>query len=862
MFRKTRVSLAIGAAIGTGLAGMGTAALAQTQQPQQLERIEITGSAIKRTDTETAQPVEIYTRKDIERTGATNVNELLRNIPSIDIFDQGELASNSPAGSGTANVRLRGLDSSNVLVLLNGRRLPINALYDSSGAGAAVDINTIPVSAIERIEILKDGGSAIYGADAVAGVFNIITRKDYRGIEARAGYGTTSYGDGTEYNVGLSAGFGDLAKDRYNFFVGLDYFNRDPIYRKDRDISKSVDFRRYGATDGRSSFAPQGNVVDPNTGGFVGIPYTACSPAETNPVGRCRYDFNASLLTAYNGAERWSGIAMGTFQLTPEIRAFAELVYSGTKDHFEAHPVPDFFLVPQNNPAQTPYRANSNFEPDPTANTVIIAGRFMQGGPRITDRDSSLMNFATGLEGTNYNLDWKVNLGYGVSKVTNKDSGYYNADLWSAATLSGQLNPTVNTNDPALVQSLKVYPTREGESTIGYLNAQVGGEMFQLPAGKISYAIGGQYWHETLKDEPDPMQVAGNVVGSIQQSGADADRSVYAMFLELSIPILKNVEGVAAVRYDHYPNESKVSPKFGVKWQALPGLMFRTTYTESFRAPVLKQLYGAQEQGAITITGAEDCALLGQPADCQINAFQVNGSNPNLTAETATTWNVGVVGDYGPFSASVDWWRITKEDNILSPTITTALQQGLFRFEQGRYLVFTNLQNYAQSANAGIDVDMKLRVPGTGLGTWTFRNLLTYYTDNSTRASDGDDWAQFNGTYRYPRYRNTFITDLETGPWAFRAMYRSVGGFWDTDVSWPIPSGTRSVLPYGEADLQVSWTGYKGLTLTGGAKNITNRQPPFSQTNGTDNQYTQMGFAELYTARGRFMYLNAAYQFR
>src|SRR5512133_1011146 len=124
MLRKTRISLAIGAAFSAGLAGLTPAAFAQTQQPQQLERIEITGSAIKRTDTETAQPVEIYTRKDIERTGATNINELLRNIPSIDIFDQGELASNSPAGSGTANVRLRGLDSSNVLVLLNGRRLP------------------------------------------------------------------------------------------------------------------------------------------------------------------------------------------------------------------------------------------------------------------------------------------------------------------------------------------------------------------------------------------------------------------------------------------------------------------------------------------------------------------------------------------------------------------------------------------------------------------------------------------------------------------------------------------------------------------------------------------------------------------
>ena len=150
--------------------------LAAWSQAQQLERVEITGSAIKRTDAEGPAPVEIITRKEIAKTGATSINELVRSIPSIDVFDQGELASNSPAGSGTAQLALRGLGSTNLLVLLNGRRLPVNALYDSSGAGAAFDVNLIPISAIERIEILKDGGSAIYGADAVSGVFNIITR--------------------------------------------------------------------------------------------------------------------------------------------------------------------------------------------------------------------------------------------------------------------------------------------------------------------------------------------------------------------------------------------------------------------------------------------------------------------------------------------------------------------------------------------------------------------------------------------------------------------------------------------------------------------------------------------------------------
>jgi iron complex outermembrane recepter protein len=209
----------------------------------QLERVEITGSSIKRTQVEGPAPVEIYSRRDIERSGATSINELIRSIPSIDLFDQGELASNSPAGSGTANLALRGLGSTQLLILLNGRRLPLNALYDSSGAGAAVDVNMIPISAIERVEILKDGGSAIYGADAVAGVINFITKRDYAGIEARAGYGVSSRNDGKETTAGLAFGFGDLDTQRFNVLLALDYFKRDPIFRKDRDISRTVDGR-------------------------------------------------------------------------------------------------------------------------------------------------------------------------------------------------------------------------------------------------------------------------------------------------------------------------------------------------------------------------------------------------------------------------------------------------------------------------------------------------------------------------------------------------------------------------------------------------------------------------------------------
>ncbi|MFN0185988.1 MAG: TonB-dependent receptor [Aquabacterium sp.] len=849
-FRYNAQARAIRAlAIGT-LSTVAIAALAQAPA----QRVEITGSAIKRVNAEGPAPVEVITRRDIERTGATSVNELIRSIPSIDVFDQGELASNSPSGSGTTNLALRGLASSNLLVLLNGRRLPVNALYDSSGAGAAVDVNMIPVSAIDRVEILKDGGSAIYGADAVAGVINIITRTDYAGLEARIGFGQSSRSDGAEKPLGLTWGMGNLAKDRFNVLFGMDLFKRDPIMRKDRELSSSVDFRRFGGPDRRSSFAPLGNVADPNTGAFVGLTYKDCPPADFNAV--CRYDFNRTVLTAYNGADRVSALLVGNFQVTPDIRAFAEFTWAQAKDHFDAHPVPDFFNVPILNDAQRAYE-------DPTVpGTVLIAGRFLQGGPRMTDRKSTLLNVAVGAEGSLGTLDWKLNAGRGISKVSNQDANYFNADLWGPATTSGQLDPTVSTNDAALVDRLKVRPLRTGEASVDYVNAQLGGELMKLPAGEVRYAVGASYTRESLQDTPDPLTQAGKVIGSIRQAAVDASRNSKGVFAELSIPVLKSLEAQVAVRHDAYSNASRTSPKVALKFTPSNQMALRASYSESFRAPVLKQLYGAQEQGAITITDDAQCVALGIPTPCQLNAFQVNGSNPNLKPETGETMNLGLIIEPMPgLSLAVDTWRIHKTDDISAPTIASAIAQGLWSRQGARVFVFTNLNNIAERETRGTDVDARLRIPNTVLGNVSIRNLFTYYESQRTKSSPGAAWAEFIATYAVPRWRNGLSVSVERGPWVVTTNLKSVAGFWDTDQAWPAPVGKRRVGSFEELDLQVGYSGLKNASITFGVKNLLDRMPPFSVTNASSNAYTQMGFAELYGNRGRFLYGNVRYTF-
>lgn len=858
MFKKTAVAKAMVLGFGLG------AALGVAQAQEQLERVEITGSAIKRTNAEGPAPVEVVTRKQIERTGATSVNELLRSIPSIDIFDQGELASNSPAGSGTASVRLRGLSSSETLVLLNGRRLPVNALYDSSGAGAAFDINSLPIGAIERVEILKDGGSAIYGADAIGGVVNFITKTDYQGIEANLSTGQTSRSDGKETRFGASAGFGDLNKDRFNILVGLDYLKRDPIYRKDRDISSSVDFRRFGGNDARSSFSPYGNVIDPNSGALVGVPYSAC-PADSLNGTVCRYDFNKSILTAYNGADRLSAMAIASYQINQDTRAFAEVTYSTSKDHFEAHPVPDYFVVPITNAAQRPYEIPADWGLG--TDKVYIAGRFMQGGPRITDRKSDFINAAAGVEGSFGTYDWKVNVSRGESKVVNTDHNYYDATKWGPATESGKLNPTVSTNDPAFVDSLKVSPVRTGKSVLTSFNGLLSGDVTKLPAGMMKFAVGVNLNRETLVDTPDALTQAGKVVGSIKQAPVDASRTYKAVFSELSIPVLKSLEAQAALRFDKYPNASSSSPKIGLKWTATPTFALRGSYSGSFRAPVLKQLFGAQEEGAVTITDPDQCKILGVPLDaqgkCLVSAYQVNGSNPDLQPEKGKTFNVGAVFELSKnFNASVDWWKIKKTNDISTPTLASSIEAGRFTKVGPRFNIFTNLQNFAQRETSGVDVDARWRINGTVLGNVSVRELLTFYSTNKTRGSEDGAWSEYVGTYATPRFRNNVNVTVENGPWTYGVTWKTVGGFYDTDKPFPIKAGTGYVGTYEEADALVQYSGFKNLELSLGVKNLFDRMPSLSLTNASSNSYTQMGFAEIYSNRGRYIYLSGKYTFR
>lgn len=844
ILKRKKTAILVGNALAS-IALASSSGLVFAQDTSTGERVIITGSAIKRTQAEGPVPVETITKADIAATGATTVNELLKSIATFDIYDQGEITSNSPSGSGTGNILMRGFDETGVLVLLNGRRLPVNALYDASGAGGAVDINMIPLSAIERIEILKDGGSAIYGADAVAGVVNFITKKNYSGLEAKVMYGNSSRSDGTEKQVSVFGGFGDLNKDGYNVLLAIDKFDRDPIYRKDREISKTSDYRRLGGSDGRSSFSPYGNLLDPVTFLPTGATISPCPAGSYN--GRCRYDFNASLLTAYNGADRLSAMVVGTFKINNSLTGSLQYSHSESNDTFQAHPVPDYFVTPSGD---------------------WYMGRFMQGGPRITERTSQMDYFNFGLEGKTSKFDWDVVFGHGINKVVNSDRNYYNANLWYPALESGLLDGTSMNNDPAFVESLKVRPRREGISKMTFLDGKISGDLAQLSAGPLGYAVGVSFWKENLEDTPDALTQAGEVVGSIQQAAVSASRNAKAIFGELNIPLPMNLEMQLAARYDSYPNASQTSPKAAVSWSPSKFVKFRGSYSESFKMPRLKQLYGAMEQGAITLESADECAIISQPAGCGLPAYEVQGSNTELKPEKGNTWNLGAAFDVGPLSGTIDWWKLHLSNAIGQPTILQALQAGKYSFDSvtGQMYVYTNLQNFATVESSGVDLDAKLRFKHVGPGDLTIRNSTTYYLDIKRQNGPGEEWEEVLDTYATPKVRNVLRATYDTPTWSFTAAHKYVGSFYDTDAlptsSSPMPAGTRKVPAYDQVDMAVAYKGWKDTVLTGGIQNVFDAMPPFSNQNAASNRYSQMGFAELYNSRGRFYYLTLEHKFK
>jgi iron complex outermembrane receptor protein len=727
---RSELCVAVATAIGAGitLTAVSSASWAQ-QVAQSRERIEVTGTNIKRVDTETVAPVEIITRDQIERSGQATVGEMLRRIPSATAGSFNESSTNSFA-PGAFGISLRGLGQKTTLVLLNGRRTASYG-FAQNLQDTFVDINSIPTAAVERIEILKDGASAVYGSDAIAGVVNIILRKDFKGVEVN-GYAGRFQSDSkkNDARVAASAGVGDLARDGYNVFGTFDWYRREGLQQGDTEFISTRDFRDRPGGRNFQSLTGGGTwrqLTATNTLTPAGVPHvdraiTDCAlraptqrvittddalalglisprvpslPNGSNPDFNlpgntfCSRDFK-DIFTILPKTEREGFLGRATKQFGSNMTAYVDLGLSRVKT-WQTFQEPFFAgtTALQNIPGVglRPFTYNINFAPGVAGNPFTAGARY-QGvlndmGTRDTDIKSDTTRLLGGLTYIIGKWDLDSAIGWSRNKVESLfinrttlsgTSALFNVPTTPQPPVPLSTSATYNldrwsTNTQAARDTMRAIFPRKSTSDLKFGDTKGSTEIGQLPGGPIGLAVGAEYRRESLQDRPDPIASSGDILGQ-GITATDASRNSGAFYAEASLPILRNVEASLAARYDHYSDYgNSTTPKIGIKWTPTREWLFRANWGKGFRAPTLPEI----SPSVATFFSSVIDPRTG-------NAVQVSGvfaGNPSLQAEKSTSFTAGVVFEPNQtFSAGVNFYHIDWKNIVVAQSLQTIVNIG------------------------------------------------------------------------------------------------------------------------------------------------------------------------------------------
>ncbi|MBL8517884.1 MAG: TonB-dependent receptor [Betaproteobacteria bacterium] len=869
-------------------AASNTAVLAQTTPPPKTEKIEVTGSSIKRIEGESALPVTVITRAEIDRSGATNPMELLSILStnnSAGNVNLGNVIGSSTFSAQTAS--LRGLGGGRTLVLVDGKR--INGVAGEVQGVQGVNLAVIPVAAIERVEVLKDGASAIYGSDAIGGVVNFILRTDYRGAEATVYAGVpTRSGGGDQQQANGSFGWGDLVKDGYNIVFSAAYNNQKSLDQRDRDFSRTS-FRPEIGLVGFSSNTFPGNVT---TGGIGVIGFPNCEPSFV--VGTtCRYDPSRTPgVMGIPKTETFNTFVSGRFQINNDWQGYATLLASKDENNYVIQPVPISSLFPFGPGATTDstilIRPSSPFYPTAQAIAAGVNGqpldvrwRAFEAGLRDTTDTNESNQLSVGLKGGWSGWDMDASYFHSRGKVKSKiNGGFPDASLLLPILNSGRVN-LFGPNTPAITAEIRATnfngEVLNGESTSYGFGAKAGRELFALPGGRAAFAAGFDFREEKLDQRYAAQIRSGNISGF---GGSFPDlsgsRDVKAVFAELNLPILKSLEASIAVRQDRYSDfGNSTNPKVSIRWQPTKDILARASYGKGFLAPSLYQLFIPQAT-TVSPAGTDDpvrCPVTQNVGlDCDTQFTIITGGNAALRPEKSEQATAGVV--YEPstqWSFSADYFKIRLNGAITNGIPYTTILGDLAQY--GNLVTrgpadpaFPNLPGRIQSILGtylnlgnihiqGFDVEAHYKAPAKSWGRVRFDISGTYYTRYDAQQTDGSYLGAVSNNFgatvsgTTPRWRHYASLSWERGPWTatlannHQSAYRDVG----TDAN----DNFRTVSAMSLWDVQGTYSGWKNLTFTLGVKNLLDTNPPL-----TNQQTTfQAGYdPSYYDARARFVY--------
>ena len=648
MFKRTKVSAGVLLALGSVLALPSITAVAQ-------DRVEITGSRIKRAAAEGSLPVAVISREEIEASGAVTIAEFIRTTTFTSFGNFRPQSGSSAQGFSEAN--LRGLGSQRTLVLVDGKRVA-----KDPQVGSAPDMNSIPVAAVERVEILLDGASAIYGSDAIAGVINFILRKDFQGGVVTIGETHTGIKGGDRKEA--SALFG-VTGERGRVLIGAASSSREIVFQRDSP---------YGYTPGASSFS-NNYFQSPGLGGFLGAVPGGCLDPNFYTTTRCRYDF--SFAAADEAAVNTKSVfGRGEVRLNADWSAYLNASVSRTNTFGRYAPVPGEIPIEVGSPA---YPVGLG-----AVGTVYLAHRFAGGGNRDTYTDRNLYDVSLGARGTVGQFDVEAGVRNTLSKYYELGYGYVVQNLAVLAINNGSYNfrsPASNSAD--VINGFTTSVSRRGTWDQKELFANATTELWAMGGGRAAMYVGVETRTENYADQYDSLSEGGQVLGSAGSS-AGGGRDVHGIGAELLLPISKTLEATLAARYEKYSDYgSDFSPKASLRFRPMPNLTLRASYGEGFAAPTLPQLTQKPAFSADSVVDRAHCLADGNTvAVCDAlpaPSFQINGtviSNPALSSEKSKQFSIGGVWDVTPnLSLEATYWNTKITDRIVDVTAQTIVNR-------------------------------------------------------------------------------------------------------------------------------------------------------------------------------------------
>ena len=856
-----------------------------TWASEQPEEVIVTGSRIARSGSDFDSPSPIITgdRDSIEKSGYSNLQQLMEKIPANGNGAFSTRGNNQDSSAnGAASISLRGLGADSTLVLVNGRRVAISSFAESVTTNF-VDINSIPVAAIERVEVLKDGSSAVYGSDAVAGVVNIITRKNFEGFEVSANYGSVTDGPYDETNISAIWGMGT---DTSNVTMILDYFKNTTLANTDRGSFGSANQTARGGQDFRSSRGYPGRFTVTSPPIVAGQPTVAtridpaCPPGDVSGQ-TCLYDFGIWNLLIPE-AERTGVMLLAHQEVGGGVEVFTELALQHNNSIAQGAPTPldetANMTVPITNPGN-PY-------PDATH---IDIGRYrtVDAGARQWDITTDNLRGVLGLRGSISGWDWEVSAQRARSKSEqsgDRSMGWVRTDFLQNEINAGRYNPFGATQNPeSVIDSITTSLVRRGVSNMEGYEAQLSGDLFEMPAGTARMAAGAEWREEAISDTPDDQFQRGLIFGT-EAVSAEASRQTYAAFVEFAVPIVKGLELSLAGRYDHYSDfGDTTNPKLALRWQPIDQLAFRASWGKGFRAPSLAQIGLGPSQDSLFFTDTFGCAV--NPTYCANTDYNlVFSGNPNLKPEKSKTYNLGV--SWKPTSAiefSVDYWDIRIEDKIdrvpfgflyttfCQTQVSDVCQRGTPLPGQALgqlQTVAVTFQNISEQKVRGVDFSGYYSMdvgPGKLTTGLSYTRLLDFDRVELNDAGTGFVTRPLAGEYEYPKDRAALTADWGTDQWGAYVGVNYVGPFQDTpDVNFDgvldyDTVKTPEVGSFTTVNLQLRYTGFENLKLLAGLDNAFDRMPPFAVGDGDTDIY---GYVQSqHSPRGRFWNLKAIYKF-